>query len=195
MRRSLILTVFALLALASTASGFALRNTPALSTITVHEVTWVDVPHTWWFFDDVLFTRLSGTLGPGNSDFVGNPNEYYDIFYSDVNGNPDPIGEYLTIECDDLDPNDSGCNIAEVQLNFSNANPSVYACSVVNFFVWGSQGSMGSVFQAADGDLNTWTGLGSSFGAPHRLSLTFSFGCHPTAVQGSTWGRVKSLYR
>ncbi len=182
-------------AIAAPASAFALRNTPGLSTITLHEVTWVDVPHTWWFFDDVLFTRLSGTLGPGNADFTGNPNEYYDIFYSDVNGNPDPLGQYLTVECDDLDPNDGGCNIAELELAFSNGNPSVYACSIVSFFVWGSQGSMGSIPLAADGDVNTWCTLGSSFGAPQRLRATFSFDCRPTPTLGTTWGRLKSAYR
>ncbi|MCC6651417.1 MAG: hypothetical protein IT348_09755 [Candidatus Eisenbacteria bacterium] len=195
MRRLILLIALAVLAMAAPASAAALRNTPGLATITVHEVTFVNIPHTWVFFDDVLFARLPGTLGPGNADFVGNSTEFYDIFYSDLNGNPDPLGEFLTVECDDLDGNDSGCNIAEVELNFSNGNPTVRACSVVNFFVWGSQGSMGSVPFAADNDLNTFCSLGSSLNAPHRLSVTFTFGCHPTATQGSTWGRLKSLYR
>ncbi|MFN8587616.1 MAG: hypothetical protein U0704_07405 [Candidatus Eisenbacteria bacterium] len=190
-----LLLAAALLVSVAPASGFALRNTPGLSTITVHEVSFGTFTHSWPFYDDVLFTRLPGTLGPGNADFTGNLNEFYDIFYSDADGNPDPIGQYLTVECDDLDPNDGGGNIAELQLDFSNGNPSVYACNLTSLFLWGSQSSLFSAFWSVDGDLNTFSTLGSSFGAPSRLRLTFGFDCHPTSAQGSTWGRLKSLYR
>lgn len=185
----------ALLALAVPASGFALRNTPGLATITVYEVTSTIHAHTWVFYDDALFTRLPGTLGVGNADFTGNATEFYDVFYSDANGNPDPIGQYFTVECDDLDPFDGGGNIAEVQLNFSNGDPSVYACNLQSLFLWGSQSSLFSAFYSVDGDLNTFSTLGSSAGAPHRLRLTFGFDCHPTSAKGSTWGRLKTTYR
>lgn len=185
----------AAVALATPASGYALRNTPNLTTITVHEVTYTTFTHSWMFFDDVLFTRLPGTLGPGNADFTGNPNEFYDIFYSDAAGNPDPIGQYLTIECDDLDPNDGGCNIAEVQLDFGVNSHSVYACNLMSYFLWGSQSSLFSAFYSVDHNLGTFSTLGSSFGAPQRLRLTFGFDCHPTATQGSTWGAIKSHHR
>ncbi len=189
-----LIVAAALLVSAAPAYSAGLVNTPGLQGITVRESTFTDLPYSWPRLDTALLTRLPGTLGPGNADFTGSPSEFYDVFYSDANGNLDPLGDFLTVECDDLDLNDTGCNIAEVELVFGTGTAPVHACGVTSFFAAGPQAVLFSPPLAADGNLLSWCTLGSNFGAGQRLHITFGF-CGPTSAQGSTWGRLKSLYR
>lgn len=132
--------------------------------------------------DNRLSTRLA-TLDGSNHDFAifrggGDFDEYYDFFFSNADGTPNPEGEFLTTEVRHSSSN--GGNISEVTLNFLDGRR-VNANAVASFVVLGP-GDADTVLHAVDGDLNTTTLLGNS--PDQRLRLTVGF--PPIAVGSCT---------
>src|SRR5512136_2066101 len=128
-------------------------------------------PYTFGVDSAQLTTRLVDPLGTGNSDFGGVPgHEFYDVFYSDVNGAFDVNGEYLTIEgvFDVGFPAGGGLNLAEIGLNFS-GTPTEFGNWVASFVALGNNAIPSSVGLAIDGDLQTNTTMGNTIGQSERL--------------------------
>lgn len=108
-------------------------------------------------------------------DFIG-WEEFYDVFFSDEKGNFNPKGKYITIEAvfNAHLPYGGGLNISEIELNFSD-NSREFASEVECYRTLGDNAIEDSVWNAVDGNLNTCTYMGNTFGKKERLSLTVGF--------------------
>jgi hypothetical protein len=161
-----------------------LASLPGLSSITIYEDSGHGTnpkPYDFSQGDSRLFTRIQ-TLSSTNRDFsdawVNNPpHELYDAFYSDGNGNPNPNGSYLTVECLSVGPGDG--NISEAYLNFG--SQSVHASAVTSYRL-GSGGLLAKIPSAVDGDRNTCTQLGASSSQTTRTYITLDFPFPTTPV-------------
>jgi hypothetical protein len=126
-----------------------------------------------------LTTRLTGNLGPANRDFEGVPGaEFYDVFYSDWDGTPNPNGAFITVEAtyERQLPAGGGLNIAKVLLNTSSG--SLAADSVMSFVGLGDNFLPLSVVNAIDGSNSTVTTMGNTSGqGGRRLRITLGFPC------------------
>jgi hypothetical protein len=126
-----------------------------------------------------LTTRLTGNLGPANRDFEGVPGEeFYDVFYSDWDGTPNPNGAFITVEAtfERQLPFGGGLNIAKVLLNTSSG--SLAADSVMSFVGLGDNFLPLSVVNAIDGSNSTDTTMGNTSGqGGKRLRITLGFPC------------------
>jgi CHU_C Type IX secretion signal domain len=155
----------------------SLPTLPTLTEIVAREVTGTFFNHTFAVNDPKLFVQLGAALSSSN-DFGGVPGaENYDIFYSDPNGNLDPNGTCITIECRFLGSSGGGgCNIAHLELVFSNGfriSPNLLS----NFYGAGTNYIVGSELNAVDCNPNTFTTMGNNSATPNTmfLSLTFDF--------------------
>jgi hypothetical protein len=126
-----------------------------------------------------LTAKLTGNLGPANRDFEGVPGaEFYDVFYSDWDGTPNPNGAFITVEAvwERQLPAGGGLNIAKVLLNTTTG--SLAADSVVSFVGLGNNFLPLSVINAVDGNSSTSTALGNTSGqSGKRLRITLGFPC------------------
>ena len=150
-----------------------------LESITFWERTGGSGPTAYTFDIDStqLTNRLTDPLSAGNSDFGGVPgHEFYDVFYSDANGNFNIAGEYLTIEgvYDIGLPYGGGLNLAEIGLNFSGV-PAEFGNWVASYVALGDNALPESVEYAIDGDLLTHTTMGNTIGQSGRLRVTLGF--------------------
>jgi hypothetical protein len=152
-----------------------LRDTPGLTSIRLMEVTGPPVAKTFAANAAQLAAQLPNPLGPSNVDFFGLANEYYDVFYSDASGAPDPQGDYLTVECQFSGV--GGLNLEDVHLEFADGS-SQCACAVTQATYLGNGQIAGSAAQAADCTPGTLCALGSTSSPTERLSITFDF-CLP----------------
>lgn len=128
-----------------------------------------------------LLNRRTSPLGGSNRDFLGLTNEFYDVFYSDANGDPNIDGECLTVEAEfDSPTGGGGLNIAEVQLNFVDGSTS-FMCELASAVYLGLNAIPGSAQLAVDGNLSTATVMGNTSGQPvgTRLRITL---CSPCSV-------------
>lgn len=182
----LLATVGLLFAFEPNVNSTPIRAIPGLTSITFYEVT--NTTNLWTFAvnSSELTTRRSDPLSSTNKDFegvltiIGNPpnirlvSEDYDVFYSDANGAFNIDGDFLTIEAAyPLTTGGGGLNIAEVQFNFSSS--SIFAGSVTSFVQMGPNAVVGSQAYAVDGDLSTFTVMGSTPNYPSdptRLRIT-----------------------
>jgi hypothetical protein len=118
-------------------------------------------------------------LGPANRDFEGVPGEeFYDVFYSDWDGTPNPNGAFITVEAtyERQLPFGGGLNIAKVLLNTSSG--SLAADSVMSFVGLGDNFLPLSVVNAIDGSNSTDTTMGNTSGqGGKRLRITLGFPC------------------
>jgi hypothetical protein len=129
----------------------------------------------------LLNRRTSPLGGFSNFDFRGLTNEFYDVFYSDPNGDLNMDGECLTVEAEfDSPTGGGGLNIAEVQLNFVDGSTS-FMCDLASAVSLGVNAIPGSAQLAVDGNLSTATVMGNTSGQPlgTRLRITL---CSPCAV-------------
>jgi hypothetical protein len=163
------------------ASASAIRTLPNLQTITIYEQTGSTFAHVYGPNDSVLLTRLGDPLSPTNNDFSTTSAEYYDVFYSDANGTFDMNGAYLTVQArfdasPSLPPGAGGLNINEIQLNYT-GGVNEFGNTVTNFVMEGFGTISGSQALAADGNLATWSTMGSTDPAnpTDRLSITIGF--------------------
>ena len=140
-----------------------------------------------------LTIQLTGPLSAGNSDFGGVPgHEFYDVFFSDENGDFNIDGEYLTIEgaYDIAFPNGGALNLSEISLNFSD-KPVEYGSYVASYVALGDNSHAESVGFAIDGDIFTHTAMGNTIGQSELLRVTLGFesssGTAPAVPEPSTF--------
>lgn len=175
---SLLFVLLVLIIFIDSTRAVPIRFIPNLVSITFWERTGGSGPKAITFLANSgqLRTRRSDPLGSSNRDFVGAPTEFYDVFYSDADGSFDPDGEFVTIEAvwNRSLPVSGGLNIAEVQLNFSDASKE-FANRVASFAALGDNAEPSRVGSAVDGNLLTHTAMGSTTGLAQRLRITVSF--------------------
>ncbi|RMF78049.1 MAG: PEP-CTERM sorting domain-containing protein [Nitrospirae bacterium] len=176
MKRPMVIAGALLTALLGSAHAAPLRTLPGLTSVTFWEVTnslrGITYPPT----DPRLTAVRSDPLGPANQDFEGAATEYYDVFYSDADGNFNADGAYVTVTAtfDFGYPAGGGLNIAEVELAFDDGTTE-HADRVASFVALGDNAIPPSAGLAADGDRNTWTTLGNTRDQAERLRLTLGF--------------------
>ena len=164
------------------------RALPGLQSITFFERTNYLYEHTFGKDSAQLTTRL-GTLHSGSYDFRGADIEYYDVFCSDAAGNPDPEGDFLTIEARydrNQGPGSGGLNLTDVRLNFEDGLHR-FADLLQRAVLLGGTGAPTSICAAVDGNLNTHTTLGNTVGTTGRLAITVGF----RAIDGDANGDCK----
>lgn len=164
---------------ASTAvEAVPVKDIANLVSITFFERTGGSAPTAFTFAKDStqLTTRLPDPLGASNNDISGATSEFYDVYYSDNDGAFNLDGEFLTISGVFLFafPAGGGLNLAEMQLNFSDASTEV-GNFVASFVALGNNASPASVGNAIDGDLQTHTTMGNTISSNERLRVTLGF--------------------
>ena len=151
---------------------------PDLTSITFWERTGGLSPNAYTFgvSSSELTTLLSNPLSSINRDIAGASTEYYDVYYSNSNGDFNLNGEYLTISGTFLQslPAGGGLNLAEIGLNF-NSSPVEYGNYVASYFAAGDNAIPSSVGNSIDGDLLTHTTMGNTIGQNERLRVTLGF--------------------
>jgi hypothetical protein len=169
-----------------------IRDIPGLTSITFWESTsTAPTQHTFAKSGPELATRLNA-LNSSNKDFEGvSGAEFYDVFYSDWNGTPNPNGQFVTIEADWNvgAPSGGGLNIAKVDFNGTGQ----IANSVSSFVALGDNAMPNDVGKAVDGLTSTDTTMGNTIGQTQRLRVTVGFPCPrvlPPRVFGTITGRV-----
>ncbi|HRI67783.1 MAG TPA: hypothetical protein PK156_26280 [Polyangium sp.] len=154
------------------------RNLPGLDSITFHERTGGTAPTAYTFTVNgaELTNRLADPLGDGNADITGASTEYYDVFYSNENGEFNIDGSYLTISgvFGQALPSGGGLNLAEIGLNYVDASTE-YGNYVASYVVLGDNSYEPAVPACIDGDLQTHTTMGNTVGSTERLRLTLGF--------------------
>jgi hypothetical protein len=159
------------------AQAVSLKELTNLESFTFFERTGGTQPRAYTFSVDSpeLLNRRS-TLNSSSNDFGGALTEYYDVFYSDAEGNFNIDGEYMTIEAVFSFglPAGGGLNLAEMRLNFAD-DSSAFANQVTSFRSLGNNGDPNSVANAIDGDLLTHTRMGNTSGQNERLSITLGY--------------------
>ena len=110
-------------------------------------------------------------------DIKGVSTEFYDVYYSDIDGVFDLNGSYLTIAgaFGHTLPAGGGLNLAEISLNY--ADDSVeYGSYVASFVALGDNAAPDSAPKSIDGDLQTHTTMGNNALEPDkRLRVTLGF--------------------
>ncbi len=154
------------------------RKLPGLTSITFYERTGGTDPTAYTFVvaGPELSVRLSDPLGDGNADITGATSEWYDVYYSNADGEFDIDGSYLTISgvFGQALPSGGGLNLAEIGINFVDASTE-YGNYVASYVVLGDNSYELAVPACIDGDLQTHTTMGNTVGAMERLRLTLGF--------------------
>jgi PEP-CTERM motif len=106
---------------------------------------------------------------------MGVSNENYDVFYSNADGTFNLHGDCVTIEAvyPRAAPSGGGLNIAEVQFNFGST--SAFSRGLCSSLQLGNNAIPGSEVNAVDGNLSTFSTMGSTVNYPNdptRLRLT-----------------------
>lgn len=180
--------------LVTVAAADPLRSRPNLVSITFYEQTTSVGPDPQEFVFDKDGPEMTTTFYPldnASNDFEGVADEeFYDVFYSDADGSFNPDGEFITVEC--IYGGVGGLNLVEVELTYSD-NKTEFATYVASYFATGN-GALPDTFKYAfDGNLTTYTQMGSSTDQDSRLRVTLAFElppcwghCCPPATQAST---------
>lgn len=149
-----------------------------LESITFYERTGGVAPDPFTFTVDgpELTVRLDDPLASNNFDIDGATGEFYDVYYSDVDGGYQFDGSYLTISgtFPQALPAGGGLNLAEISLNFSDQTVE-YGNYVASFAALGDNAAPQNVERAIDGDLQTHTAMGNTVGQIERLRVTLGF--------------------
>jgi hypothetical protein len=154
------------------------KELPNLESITFYERTGGVAPDPFTFLVDgpELTVRLDDPLAIGNFDIDGASGEFYDVYYSDEDGQFQLDGSYLTISGTFAQtlPAGGGLNLAEIGLNFSDQSVE-YGNYVASFVVLGDNAAPDNVELAIDNDLQTHTTMGNTVGQVERLRVTLGF--------------------
>jgi hypothetical protein len=162
--------------LAGSAAAAPIRTLPDLQSVKIYEITFSTIATTYAPGATELTTRLADPLTAANRDFTFFAEEYYDVFYSDADGTPNPDGAYITIEgVWRSNGGPGGMNINEVELVF--VNGSRFADFVSHFEYGTGNVIAGSEGTAVDHDLGTFPRFGntSTTDLNDRFSLTVGF--------------------
>jgi hypothetical protein len=168
-----------LLLTGSAAMAAPIRTLADLESVTIYEITFGTTPNTYAPDAAQLLNRSADPLGAGNNDFTFVANEYYDVFYSDSDGTPNPYGAFLTIEgVWRSNGGPGGMNVNEVELTFGGASPHTQFGDFVSDFEYGTGNvTAGSESTAVDHDLGTFPRFGntSTTDLNDRFRLTIGF--------------------
>ena len=156
-----------------------MHEIPGLVSITFYERTGGDAPteYTFTVLGPELTTQLADPLSMNNRDIQGTSVEFYDVHYSDIDGNFDVDGSYLTIagSFGAKLPAGGGLNLAEISLNYED-NSVEYGSFLASFVALGDNAFPDTAELAIDGDLQTHTVMGNNVDEPDkRLRVTLGF--------------------
>jgi hypothetical protein len=153
------------------------KEIPGLVSITFYESTSGVMEFTFAVDGPELNQLLADPLSLQNRDIEGTSVEFYDVYYSDVDGVFDPEGSYLTIagSFGAKLPAGGGLNLAEISLNFDN-NELEFGSFLASFVGLGDNYIAGSETSAIDNNLDTHTTMGNTVDTPdQRLRVTLGF--------------------
>jgi len=156
------------------------RAIPNLASITFYERTGgnAPIPYEFTVNGPELTVRAPDPLTPQTANIVGAATEYYDVYYSNVDGTFNLDGSYLTISGSFLYalPAGGGLNLAEISLNYT-GKPAEFGNYVASYVALGDNKYEPAVPNCIDGDLMTHTTMGNTVGAApdQRLRLTLGF--------------------
>lgn len=157
---------------------YPVRMIPGLVSITFYERSGGDAPTPYTFGVDSpqLTVQLADPLSEQNLDIMGVSTEFYDVYYSDIDGIFDIDGRYLTISgvFQYGLPAGGGLNLAEIGLDFE-GEPTEFGNYVASFVALGDNGAPETVDLTIDGDLQTNTTMGNTIGTAERLRVTLGF--------------------
>jgi hypothetical protein len=159
-------------------TGTPVRLIPGLVGITFYERTGGTAPNAYPFTKDgpELTVRLPDPLTDASHDIPGAMSEFYDVYYSDADGNFELDGSYLTISgtFEQTLPAGGGLNLAEIGLEYEGA-PTEFGNYVASYVALGDNKDETTVGACIDGDLQTNTTMGNTVGQAERLRLTLGF--------------------
>lgn len=160
------------------AMNLPVKELPGLVGITFYERTGGTEPTAYPFTLDgsELTQRLDDPLGSGNFDIQGTPTEFYDVYYSDEQGEFQANGSFLTISgvFPAPLPAGGGLNLAEIALVYTD-KAEEFGSYVASYVALGDNAVPGNVELCIDGDLQTHTTMGNTSGTNERLRLTLGF--------------------
>jgi len=173
--KTLATLILFILSIGIVESQIPMKDIPRLDKIWIVEHTYGN-SQLWVPFlakDPRLSTRLTGNLDGVNSDFVGWPgHEFYDVFWSDADGNFAPDGAYLSVEAQfGITDAEGGLNIIEVIFKFETGKR-VFGKYVSSAVGRGGNYVVGSEVYATDCDLYTWSTMGSTYRVDDKLRIT-----------------------
>lgn len=104
--------------------------------------------------------------------------EWFDIYFSDKEGKPNPLGEYVAIDylsspSRQTAPGPAGGHIAQVSLDFANGVKAV-ANRIVSSQCRTPEGISAKLSNAADGSIDTWSELSACKDSRPQVVLAFS---------------------
>lgn len=152
------------------------RKIPGLVSITYHETTGMVNAYTFQVNGPEMTTKIANMTATDN-DIKGASTEYYDVYYSDDQGNFDIDGAYLTIAGVFLYtlPAGGGLNLAEIALNYM-GQQTEYGNYVASYVALGDNAIPGDVNKAIDSNLMTCTTMGNTVNDPNKLlRITLGF--------------------
>jgi hypothetical protein len=153
-------------------------TTPGLTAIAFWEFSGPAVPKFVSSVGPKITTQL-GALNGVSNDFVGVPNEYYDVFYSNANGTFNVNGNYVTVEARYESPTGGGgLNIGAVDLVIGST--AVRADVLTSWVGLGSNYIAGSEVLSVDpADVTpvptTFTTMGNTAGVNGRMRVTVTW--------------------
>jgi hypothetical protein len=157
---------------------YPVRMIPGLVSITFYERSGGDAPTPYTFAVDgpELSAQLPDPLSDASHDIIGVTSEFYDVYYSDIDGVFDLDGRYLTISGQFAYglPAGGGLNLAEIGLDYEGM-PTEFGNYVASFVALGDNAAPRTVGNTIDGDLQTHTTMGNTIGATERLRVTLGF--------------------
>lgn len=154
-----------------------IKQLAGLKSVTFYEVTGNLFTHTFNPDSYELNHRFSNHMNSSERDFEGWLGvEFFDVFFSNSNGDFNTEGEFITVEATfDVPFGGGGLNIAEVELNFTDGH-SQFGSFISSFQALGSTYMQGSEKKGADCDLTTLTTMGFTTSSnPKKLRITVGF--------------------
>lgn len=167
-------TLIPILLFGSILRGQAIKDMEYLESITFYEITLMLNEHTFDKNSKELNEKKTGFLSTSNSDFSGWPGqEFFDVYYSDANGEFNATGAFITIDIrfNKANANGGGGNISGIRFNFNNGK-SILANHLESFVSNGSNYTIDSELYAVDCDLSTYSSLGNNANIQTNLRLT-----------------------
>jgi hypothetical protein len=115
-------------------------------------------------------------LSDSAHDIKGVSTEFYDVYYSNKEGDFELDGRYLTISgvFEYALPAAGGLNLAEIVLNYED-DKKEFGNYVASFLAIGDNAAPETVPNCIDGDLQTHTTMGNTVGSMNRLRITLGF--------------------
>lgn len=157
---------------------YPVRMIPGLVSITFYERSGGDAPTPYTFTVDgpELTNQLADPLSNASFDIMGVDTEFYDVYYSDIDGVFELDGRYLSIsgQFQYALPAGGGLNLAEIGLDFE-GQPTEFGNYVASFVALGDNAAPETVDNTIDGDLQTHTTMGNTIGQAERLRVTLGF--------------------